>query len=528
MRRRRRIVLGAAIAALLGIGVVFSSLLWLLWKESVANEAAESGGLAAALGRTVDNTFEDARGMLAQLDELQVARCSDEHLSAMQNAAISRPYVRAIGYWQAESRKCGVGLLPSAGLKPEHADRVYSSGVVAWWPSPQTEYGGVQLFLMRFGDHDVAIDPRLLLSMGSSRDRQAVLWVDHLRMSATPGGMALPPPESLPLGITVDRIHGRLVSRFSHNELLPIDVLASESMDTFLQRHSFVLFVGAGFGLLLAGAWIYLILRFSRRHLSLAAELRQALTTPSLGVKYQPLIEIATGRCVGAEALARWERENGERVSPAIFVPVAEEAGLIQDLTRTVLDVAIRDASLIRNEFPNISINVNLSADDLKNDRTDRELVRLLEAAKLSPGAIKLEITERALVNSEVSRALIREFRRRGHEVAIDDFGTGYCSLSYLQSFDLDVLKIDKSFVDAIGTEAATSQVIVHVIEMAKSLRLSTVAEGIETLEQVNWLIRHGVRFGQGFLFSKPLTFAEFVQYLRADRRMPRKIAHVA
>ncbi len=519
---------GAAIAALLGSAVVFCSLLWVFWNESVASEAAAAGGLAAALGRVVDNTFKDARGMLAGLDALQVPRCSEEHLRAMRDAAISRPYVRAIGYWQAAKRICGVGLLPSSGLKPERADRMYSSGVVAWWPSPQTEYGGVQLFIMRFGDHDVAIDPRLLLDIGSSQDRQAVLWVDHLRMSAAPWNVTLPPPESLPLGVSIDRVHDRLISRFSQNDLLPIDVVASESMDTFLQRHSVVLFAGAGFGLLLAAGWIYVILRFSRHRLSLASELRQALATPSLGVKYQPVIELATGRCVGAEALARWERENGERVSPGIFVPVAEEAGLIQDLTLAVLRISIGDARLIRDEFPEIGINVNLSADDLKNDRTDRELVRLLETASLSPGAIKLEITERALINSEFSRALIRNFRQRGHQVAIDDFGTGYSSLAYLQMFDLDVLKIDKSFVDAIGTEAATSHVIGHVIEMAKSLHLDTVAEGIETLEQVDWLKQHGVRLGQGFLFSRPLTLGEFLQFLRADVRQPERVAHEA
>jgi sensor c-di-GMP phosphodiesterase-like protein len=528
MQRRRKILFGAAIAALLGVAVVFSSLLWLLWNESVASETAVTGGLAAALGRAVDNTFEDARGMLAGLDELQVPRCSEEHLRAMQDAAISRPYVRAIGYWQAAKRVCGVGLLPSEGLRPPRADRVYPGGVVAWWPGPQTEYGGVQLFLMRLGDHDVAIDPRLLLDMGSSQNRQAVLWVDHLRMSASPWDVTLPPPESLPLGVSIDHVHGRLISRFTHNELLPIDVLASESMDTFLQRHSVGLFAAAGFGLLLAAGWIYVILRFSRHRLSLASELRQGLTTPSLAVKYQPVVELATGRCVGAEALARWERENGERVGPGIFVPVAEEAGLMQDLTCAVLRIAIRDASLMRQEFPEIGINVNLSADDLKNDRTDRELVRLLGAASLSPGAIKLEITERALINSDVSRALIREFRRRGHQVAIDDFGTGYCSLAYLQTFDLDVLKIDKLFVVAIGTEAATSQVIGHVIEMAKSLHLDTVAEGIETPEQVEWLTRQGVRLGQGFLFSRPLTLDEFLQFLRANVRKPARAAHEA
>jgi sensor c-di-GMP phosphodiesterase-like protein len=123
------------------------------------------------------------------------------------------------------------------------------------------------------------------------------------------------------------------------------------------------------------------------------------------------------------------------------------------------------------------------------------------------------------LINSDTSRALIRNFRSLGHQIAVDDFGTGYSSLSYLQSFELDVLKIDKSFVDAIGTEAATSQVIVHVIEMAKSLGLATVAEGVQTPEQVVWLTAHGVTFGQGYLFSKPLSAGDFLEFFRSNQR---------
>ncbi len=132
--------------------------------------------------------------------------------------------------------------------------------------------------------------------------------------------------------------------------------------------------------------------------------------------------------------------------------------------------------------------------------------------------AFNIEITEGGRVNRDVARGLIRQFRDRGHQVAIDDFGTGYSSLSYLQSFELDVLKIDKSFVDAIGAEAATSHVIVHVIEMAKSLGLQMVAEGVETESQARWLLEHGMVHAQGYLYSKPLVLAEFIEFLREKR----------
>jgi len=295
--------------------------------------------------------------------------------------------------------------------------------------------------------------------------------------------------------------------------------VAIEPINNFWSRHAQSLAAGAGLGLLLVIAWIYLILRFSRHQLSLATELRQALSAGRIWVHYQPVLDMVSGRCVGAEALARWERENGETVDPDVFIPVAEDAGLVQDITLAVLKLAVREMKNVLTEFPGMSINLNLAADDLKNERIGIELGRVLAAAHLSPGTIKLEITERALVNSDTSRAMIRKFRSLGHQVAVDDFGTGYSSLSYLQSFELDVLKIDKSFVDAIGTEAATSQVIVHVIEMAKSLGLTMVAEGVESPDQMDWLIAHGVHLGQGYLFSQPLSAGDFVAFFRTNRR---------
>jgi len=497
--------------------VLFAFTAWLVWRESRAAEQAYADGLAATLGQRTEQIVVDARNLLAQFDRLPMPRCSPGHLQALKDAAISRPYIRSIGYWQADERQCDIGFLPQ-GLKPAHADRIYPNGVIAWWPGAQTQAGGVQLFVMRFGDHDVALDPRLLLDLGPIRDRQAVLWVENLRMAAVPWDADLPRADALPTGVTLDQARGRIVSHFARNEVLPIDVVASEPLANFWTRHMHLLALGSGLGLLLVVAWIGLVTRLSRRELSLAGELREALAAGQISVHYQPVIELATGRCVGAEALARWQRASGERVSPSVFIPAAEAAGMIQDVTVAVLRRAARDARDIRGEFPALSINLNLAADDLKNDRIGDELAHVLAAAQLPPETIKLEITERALVNSETSRALIRGFRTRGHQIAIDDFGTGYSSLSYLQSFELDVLKIDKSFVDAIGTEAATSQVIVHVIEMAKSLGLVTVAEGVETPAQVEWLLSHGVAFAQGFLFSKPLAADDFLRFLRFNK----------
>jgi sensor c-di-GMP phosphodiesterase-like protein len=188
---------------------------------------------------------------------------------------------------------------------------------------------------------------------------------------------------------------------------------------------------------------------------------------------------------------------------------------LLPAVTFAVLDAPLRDLRGLLLDCPGLSIHINLSQADLGGDAFSEALQDRLQAAGLPNRTIGLEITERALVNTDTARATIHRLRARGHQVAVDDFGTGFSSLSYLSAFDLDVLKIDKSFVDAIGTEAATSNVIVHVIEMARSLGLRTVAEGVEREEQWHWLVAHGVDFAQGYLFSPPLAARDFIDFVR-------------
>lgn len=500
-------------AGLFGVACLSTLIAWGLWSRSVASEAVYEGGLAARLGQRTERTIVGLRNMLAQFDALHTPRCSRAHLDELRDAAVSRPYVRGIGYWHAGKRLCGVGFLPTEGIKPAEADRIYPSGVIAWWPSAQTEVGGVRLFLMRYGEHDVAIDPQLLLELGPTPGRRAGLWVEGLRMATVPHDAHLPPPETLPVGITMDQDHGVVYSHFEHDRIMSIDVIASEPIGNFWGRHALLLTAGIALALLLVVAWLAFVLRFSRYQLHPATELRRALAAGRISVAYQPVVDMRSGNCVGAEALARWTRDDGTAVSPAVFIPQAEAAGLIQDITLAMMRTVIRDLKRVFPREPHISVNLNLSGDDLKTDRIGNALAAQLRAAGLPTRVIRLEITERALVNNDTARAIIGDFRRNGHEVAVDDFGTGYSSLAYLQSFELDVLKIDKAFVDAIGTGAATSQVIVHVIEMAQSLGLKLVAEGVESEAQVHWLIEHGVAYAQGYLFSKALPLEEFLAF---------------
>lgn len=517
--RRDRLLWRVSLTALAGTLVLFGALGWYVRTESLTAEEQRLERLARQLGETVENAIITARDTLDRLNRLELEPCSTAHLAAMQNAAFARPHVRAIGYWQAAERLCGVGLVRGAELMPPRADRIYESGVVAWWPGPQTEVGGVQLFLMRYGEHDVVMDPRLLLNTGVSEELQAGLWVENLLMASYPLDAKLPSPESIAPGLTFDSEHGRVISRFSLGSVFPIDIVAVEPIENFRYRYLPMVITVTALGLLLIGSWIYLVFRYSRQRLSLGAELREAIVNHRLVVHYQPIVELAGGRCVGAEALVRWRRDSGHLVSPDVFIPVAETEGLLPEITRSVLnDIGAEIGQLLRAE-PDLAISINVSRQDLEQDDLQRVLAERLEAAGISASSISLEITERALVSSDAALGSIHALRRRGHRVAIDDFGTGYSSLSYLQAFEIDALKIDKAFVDAIETDTLAGGVIVHVIEMAHSLGLETVAEGIEHAHQAAWLSKQGVARGQGFFYSKPLSAPQFVRFYREYHR---------
>jgi len=513
IQTRKRTFVAFSAAAFIGAVLLFGLITWLLWRESIETEEERVAGLARDLGQHTEQVIVDVRNMLEAFNNLQVDRCSEAHLSVMHKAAIAKPYIRAIGYWRAAQRLCGVGFIQAVELKPSRADRIYDSGVIAWWPSSQTAVGGVPLFLMRYGDHDIAIDPRMLLEPKLVQDRQAGIWVEGLPMAITAGDNDIPSLDSVPIGLTVDTNNNRLVSRFSLGTIFPIDIVAVETIDRFWNRYAPTLVAATGLGLVLAIIWIYIVLRYSRYRLSLSTELREAVGSGRVQAYYQPLIELSSGRCVGAEALARWIREDGEIVSPNIFIPLAEQSGLVPDITLAIVAATLHDLGKLLNEYPHLCININLAPEDLTSEAFSAALSHSLAAAGVAPTSIKLEITERTMIDTHASRDVIRNFRLRGHQIAVDDFGTGYSSLAYLQTLELDTLKIDKCFVDAIGTEAVTNRVIGHVIEMARSLQLDIVAEGIESKHQGDWLIEQGVEYGQGYLYSGPLPCEEFQDY---------------
>jgi len=245
--------------------------------------------------------------------------------------------------------------------------------------------------------------------------------------------------------------------------------------------------------------------------IEIESSLHQALLGDQLSVAYQPVVAIDSGDMVGVEALVRWEHPERGMVPPLEFIPIAEESGLILQIGRWVLVRACTQAAEWITRFGNasgFSVSVNVSNRQLEHDRMIAEVAAALDESGLPPGCLVLEITESFFIRDlEASVRRLQALRNLGVRIAIDDFGTGFSSLSSLSRLPIDVVKIDKSFVDALGTRY--DAVIGAVIEVGGAFDLTVVAEGIEQREQRDRLADLGCRFAQGYYFSKPVAPAE-------------------
>ncbi|NGZ84854.1 putative bifunctional diguanylate cyclase/phosphodiesterase [Duganella aceris] len=257
------------------------------------------------------------------------------------------------------------------------------------------------------------------------------------------------------------------------------------------------------------------------RHLQMVNALRYALEREQMQVVYQPQISLATGRIVGAEALLRWTTpELGGAVTPAEFIPAAEESGLILPIGAWVLRQAVRQArAWIDAGLPPVAMAVNLSAMQFRNTELPELIAQILEEEGLPPSYLELELTEGVAAHDpQGAIAIMNQLHERGVRMSIDDFGTGYSSLSHLKKFKVYKLKIDQSFVRDISTDAEDKAIVSAIINMARSLGLKTIAEGVETAEQLSFLREQHCDEMQGYYFSKPVPEAEFRQLLSKPR----------
>ena len=259
--------------------------------------------------------------------------------------------------------------------------------------------------------------------------------------------------------------------------------------------------------------------------LELENELREALEYDQFELYFQPLVTLAEARLAGFEALIRWHSPRLGLVAPAVFIPLAEETGLITPICRWALTSATRNLATFQeaaktrrlNSAP-LTVSVNVTKHQIDDTETMAVIDRIPEDSGVDPGQLKLELTESVLMNDYArARDWIAELKRRRIKLSIDDFGTGYSSLGYLHQFGVDELKIDRSFVDGMLTETRSMEIVRAVIGLAQGLGLGTVAEGIEQEAQARQLEAAGCELGQGYFFGRPAAAEDVLRRFRED-----------
>ena len=264
----------------------------------------------------------------------------------------------------------------------------------------------------------------------------------------------------------------------------------------------------------------------SPARLALVASLRQTVSVGGLEVYVQPQVCLQSGTVNGVEALARWTDPVRGSVPPDEFIPLAERSGLIVQLTDVILDSAIGGCAAWQEDAPGVGVAVNLSARSLRDDNLDEQIGRLLRRHGVPAGLLTLEITEsNVMADPASSLGLLNRLRRRGIQLSIDDFGTGYSSLSYLRRLPVQEVKIDRSFVQHVDKDAENAAIVTSILQLAKALDLTVVAEGVE--EEAEWklLAELGCDVAQGYLISRPMPVADFGQWFRqrAAQGIPRQ-----
>jgi EAL domain-containing protein (putative c-di-GMP-specific phosphodiesterase class I) len=257
------------------------------------------------------------------------------------------------------------------------------------------------------------------------------------------------------------------------------------------------------------------------RSTQIVSMLRSAIENKVFKLFYQPQINLKTNTVIGCEALIRWPASSDEWISPGEFIPIAEKAGLIGDITKWTVEEACRTAASWNNgQGLKVRVSVNISAEELASPHFLEYVSKFIEQSKLDPSVLEVEITETALMkDAEIASQNLRTLRNMGVSIAIDDFGTGQASLAYLKHFPIDRLKIDQSFVKGALKNSTDREIIESVTKLAHSLGMDVIAEGAEEKEHIDLLISLGCDEVQGYYIAKPMPTEQFVEFANVYSR---------
>ncbi len=456
-----------------------------------------------------EETTRQFRHAIELLNQDHLARCSPQEIDLMRQIDVGSSYIQMVARVSGDTLECtSLGTATPIPLGPPSLVTVngVNERLNFKWGPEQLD----RLDLIDVNGVAILVDTSLLTDQQIEGENvRLALMVPsstgHVRL-VEPKGDFLPQWLSpVRPGESISSVDGQFIVsrvRSEKHDFEAVSVIPLSHAYGHVRQFA-VAFLPVGLVCGLGLSWA--VLRIARTRSSPRGMIRAAARNGDFYVEYQPIVDMSTRLMVGAEALVRWKRGDTV-ISPASFIPLAEESGVISLITEIVLDIVSRDLPRLMEMDSKFRVAINFSATDLESDRTRHKLLQALQKSGASPKNLIVEATEYGLISCPQTCEVIASIRAEGFQVAIDDFGTGYSSLSCLQSLGLDLLKIDKSFVDTIGTDGATSEVVQHIIEIAQSLHLRTVAEGVETEEQAEFLRKRNVEFAQGWLFGKPMS----------------------
>lgn len=460
-----------------------------------------------------DASVREAHEVLTSLQASSSPACSDSELAHYRDLVFRSRYLKDVGRIHKGAIDCSAtaGRLSQASqFKPA---AVRADGTIAYSNLVPVRDDGVRRAGLQLGTAFVVFGTNLPDAQGSM----------PLRLAMHPADAAALAQSGDDATETVVRQGNLLVATYCSSAVMTC-VEASVSVAAARQAEIGVAAGTAGLGCIAGTLVGFLISIFRRRQLSMDHQLRLSIEKNELQVVYQPIVNMVDGRIIGAEALARWKDRDGRPVSPDLFIKIAEQHGFVGKLTSLVFRRALSECREILTKIPDFRLDINVTAADL----ADPAFLPMIDAAvdqnKVSPKSVVIEVTESSTANQEVAMEAIRLLKRRGHSIYIDDFGTGYSSLSYLLYLQIDRIKIDKAFTRAIGTNSPTLAIVPQIMNMARSLNLGVVVEGVETEQQALYFtVNDQTVHGQGYLYSEPLSLDQFLQVMapRLERATP-------
>ncbi len=518
-QKTRRLIL--FIAAAVSIAVVPTALaLAVTYGAAVEHARARLGDVAARTAERVRTVLWSAEGVLSSVDYAARQKgCSGDLVSTFAAAAATYDWIRGLSFMNADGRLActsygafdppmpvpdrQLSLLGDAGsavrfTAPYNTAFMPGSSILAVHDLSRGRYKGARVI--------AAIAPSELLAAADAAALGAAGRVQVLMGGTVLAGAGPGTTTSAKEWLSVNRDVGLFAAQ--------VEVAAGRDWALAGWRRTAVPIAAAG----AAAAIVFVIgaVRLAGRRASMRDDLRDALENGELAVHYQPVIDLQLDRCVGAEALIRWTQSSGAMISPDVFIQLAEDTGDIVPMTHWLMNRVGEELGSRLREDEHFHIAINLAPVHFSDVRVSAAADASAVAARggFPLSRLQFEITERALVDEERCKAVIAALHEQGNEVSIDDFGTGYSSLSYVGTFPVNALKIDKAFVKTIGSDAVSAGLADIIVEMARTLGLEVIAEGVETEAQAAHLRARGVDYAQGWLYAKPLPADEFLIFL--------------